>query len=86
MSDVFAVLTLRDGTRVSLPDDAVAIFSGHPSYPYTVIYRLGVIESNVEAGNGLVLNPNPCNESEKLALVGLEDLRAVLRFAKAMRR
>ena len=86
MSDVFAVLTLRDGTRVSLPGDDVVIFSGHPSYPYTVIYRLGVIESNVESGNGLVLNPNPCNASEKLALVGLDDLKTVLRFAKAMRR
>ena len=84
MSDVFAVLTLRDGTRVSLPDDSVVIFSGHPSYPYTTVYRLGAIDSHVKAGNGLVLNPNPCNASEKLALVGYEDLRTVLRFAKSM--
>lgn len=84
MSDVFAVLTLRDGTRVSLQDDGVVIFSEHPSYPYTVIYRLGVIDSHVKAGNGLVLNPNPCNASEKLALVGFEELRTVLRFAKSM--
>ena len=84
MSDVFAVLTLRDGTRVSLPDDDVVIFSGHPSYPYTTVYRLGVIDGHVKDGNDLVLNPNPCNESEKLALVGLEDLKIVLCFAKAM--
>ena len=84
MSDVFAVLTLRDGTRVSLPDDDLVIFSGHPSYPYTVIYRLSVLDSHVKAGSGLVLNPNPCNASEKLALVGYEDLRTVLRFAKSM--
>ena len=84
MSDVFAVLTLRDGTRVSLPDDDVVIFSGHPSYPYTTVYRLSVLDSHVKAGNPLVLNPNPCNASEKLALVGYEDLRTVLRFAKAM--
>ena len=69
---------------MSLPDDDLVIFSGHPSYPYTVIYRLGVIDSNVKAGNGLVLNPNPCNASENLALVGFEDLKTVLRFAKAM--
>ena len=86
MSDVFAVLTLRDGTRVSLPDDDVAIFSGHPSSPYTTVYRLSVLDSHVKAGNGLALNPNPCNASEKLAMVGYEDLRTVLRFAKAMRR
>ena len=36
------------------------------------------------SGYLLVLNPNPCNESEKLALVGLEDLKTVLHFAKAM--
>ena len=84
MSDVFAVLTLRDGTRVSLPGDDLVIFSGHPSYPYTTVYRLGVIDSHVKAGNGLVLNPNPCNADEKLALVGFEDLKTVLRFAKSM--
>ena len=83
MSDVFAVLTLRDGTRVSLPDDDLVIFSGHPSCPYTTVYRLSVLDSHVKAGNGLVLNPNPCN-AEKLALVGLEDLKIVLCFAKAM--
>ena len=86
MSDVFAVLTLRDGTRVSLPDDDLVIFSGHPSYPYTTVYRLSVLDSHVKAGNRLVLNPNPCNASGKLAMVGYEDLRTVLRFAKAMRR
>ena len=32
----------------------------------------------------VLLNPNPCNVSEKLALVGLEDLKTVLRFAKSM--
>ena len=84
MSDVFAVLTLRDGTRVSLPDDDLVIFSGHPSYPYTTVYRLGVLDSHVKSGNGLVLNPNPCNAAEKLALVGFDDLKTVLRFAKAM--
>ena len=84
MSDVFAVLTLRDGTRVSLPDDDVVIFSGHPSYPYTTVYRLSVLDSHVKAGNGLVLNPTPCNAPEKLALVGFEDLKTVLRFAKSM--
>ena len=84
MSDVFAVLTLRDGTRVSLPGDDVVVFSGHPSYPYTTVYRLGVLDSHVKAGNGLVLNQNPCNVSEKLALVGFEDLKTVLRFAKVM--
>ena len=84
MSDVFAVLTLRDGTLVSLPGDDVVVFSGHPSYPYTTVYRLGVLDSHVKAGNGLVLNQNPCSASEKLALVGFEDLKAVLRFAKVM--
>ena len=84
MSDVFAVFTLRDGTRVSLPDDDVVIFSGHPSYQYTTVYRLGVLDSHVQAGNGLVLNPNPCNAAEKLALVGFDDLKTVLRFARAI--
>ena len=81
---VHVELTLRDGTKVTLPDDGVVMFKSHPSYPYTVIYRLGVLDSHVKAGNGLVLNPNQCNASEKLALVGFEDLRTVLRFAKAM--
>ena len=84
MSDVFAVLTLRDGTRVSLPGDDLVIFSGHPSHPDTTVYRLSVLDSHVKAGNGLVLNPNPCNADEKLALVGYEDLKTVLRFAKSM--
>ena len=69
---------------MSLPDDDLVILSGHPSYPYTTVYRLSVLDSHVKAGNGLVLNPNPCNASEKLALVGLEDLKIVLCFAKAM--
>lgn len=81
---VHVELTLRDGTKVTLPDDGVVMFKSHPSYPYTTVYRLSVLDSHVKAGNGLVLNPNPCNASEKLALVGCEDLKTILRLARAV--